>query len=567
MLSLLFNPPRRTFDPWVPVSGPNWYGGRSRTRAAVVVDEQLALTCSAIWCATRFICETIGGLPLTLDLRDPGHKGMEVPHRLNALIGLNGNPNPEGGATAFRVGRHVHQLNWGNAFAEIERETFNDPRAPVVALWPIHPSRVLPEIDSRKIKEGYHYQVRNNDGSAVLMKPHELLHIPGALAEDGRWGKGVLTYARETAGIALSQDRHQATQLGEGNMPKVVAFVPGLKDREARNSYRQEWREVHGHPDSADIALLPAGKDVRLERLNFSNVDTQFLAGRVFTIQEVARWYTLPPHVLAELSRGNHANIDRMAVDLVVHSLMPWAVNVEEEMALKLLTPEERKIYHFRHHWISLLKGDFASRMKAYEVGLRCGVLTHNLINRLEGWPEIGPAGDQHFVPVNWTTVERMYENPPDIAKQNKANPLATKRKQQPQEEEEPTEDKARAAAGSVLADTLSRMFTKESKAALRAANGSDFEGWLGDFYGKHQEILMAALQPACQVACALGIPLDAQAVAIQLSVESRSLLEHAYNHDTPEQFTARLATWPTERARATARNLLGRVDSCSTAP
>lgn len=586
MISALFGQPRRRAGVW----DDSWFvdsyaGGRYRTQAGVVVDEDLALTYAAVWCATRIITEGIANLPLHLDRIDPAHVPEAVDHRSNVLAGQW--PNPLMPSCVFRQGRTMHQVNWGNGFAEIEREQVGNPSSPVTSLWPIHPSRVRPVTDDDDLKRGYRYLVRNNDSSEIRLFPDEMLHIPGALSEDGVWGKGVISHARESVGFGIATERHGATQFGAGNLPKVALIADGLRDPDARRQFRNEWRDIHGHPDSAEIAIIP--KDGTLQQLNFSNEDSQFLGSRQHNTVVIAQWYKLPPYVLAHLLGAIKANVEQQSIELVIYGLMPWAILWEGELAQKLLTPEERTRFVFRHDFKGLLRGDFKSRMDAYRVGLECGALTHNMIARLEGYPELGPAGDQHFVPANWTTVERVYkgEPPPGAKPKGESNGkggASSSRKETgdepdrqllrvptgvsadadrpPLRERDDSRVHARAAealhaAQAVLADVVRRLSTKEANAALRAAKG-DFDQWLEEFYPRHEELLAEALAPVCLVLKAAGHDRDPAELATFLCAVSKRTLLGAYNSDTPTAFAERLGKWPAARAEEVVLGFLG---------
>jgi HK97 family phage portal protein len=409
MLDLLFGPPRRRLDESGWIGGSYWGTNRVKTRAGVEVDEALGLTYDAVWCATRLIAETAAQLPLILH-QSTGDSGSRVAddHPVHDLVRCR--PNPAMGAAVFHEGRTVHQVNWGNGFAEIEFDRRGDP----LALWPIHPWRVRPTLPSetdelgRPLLPDYPYKVRNNDGSWVAFKRSEILHFPGAISEDGIWGKGVIAHARESIGMGLSTERHGATYFGSGAQPRGIVTVPGLKDREARTNFRAEWKEIHGSPDSAEIAILPV--EGKFQPITINNEDSQFLETRKFNVATIARWYRLPLHMLMELQSATFNNVELFGSEFILYSMMTWLLKREEQCDLKLLTPEERAAgYFFRHDLTALLRGDTLARMQTYQVALTTGVYTLNDALRREHLPTIGPAGDKHFFAANnLATVEDL---------------------------------------------------------------------------------------------------------------------------------------------------------------
>jgi HK97 family phage portal protein len=413
MLNLLFGPPRKRAsddDGW----STGWSRGRVRTSAGAVVDEELALTYSAVWCATRAICETVAMLPLVTYRRSDGQNTEHAPdHYLYDLLKTCVNPTAAKpvGSMSFREGRTMHQVNWGNGFAEIEWDAF-DPakRSRVIGLHPIHPSRVRPIDTDRNGRaladQGFAYLVRNNDQSSVALRAHEMLHIPGVMAEDGVWGKGVIAYARESIGFGLATEKHGGSLFSSGAMPRGIVYGAGMKSAEARKLFRGEWKEIHGSPDSNEIAILPL--DAKFQQVTVSPEDSQFLQTRKHNVTEISRWYRVPPHKIMDLERATFSNIEEQAIEFVIDGILPWVRRWEEQINLKLLLPEERGQIFVEHVLAGLLRGNTQARMQSYQVALNNGIMTLNEVRRLENLNGIGPAGDKHYVPLNLTTAEAM---------------------------------------------------------------------------------------------------------------------------------------------------------------
>lgn len=413
MLDLLF-PSRRMSTG--PVMDADWLSvfegilGR-KTKSGIYVNEDVALNFSACWCATRVISETIAMLPLFLYEKQAGDsREFATSHNLYELV--RSAPNPEMGSMAWREGRICHQVLSGNAFSEIEWDNpIPERRKRVVAIWPIHPSRVDAVCETShpdEYKEGYRYYVRNDDGSAVLMRDDEVLHIPGAINEDGRWGRGVIQYARESIGSALATEQHVSVSFGPGSQPRAILSMPGMKDPNQRKQFRTEWKEVHGRADASDVGIIPTEATL-LNTTQFSNEDAQFLSTRQHNSTEIARWFRIPPHMLMDLTRSTYSNIETQSIEFVVYSLMPWVRRWEEQLNLKLLLPHERGRYYFEHQLAGLLRGDTKSRFEAYMVALQNGIMSVNECRRLENLNPV-PGGDKHFVQLNMTTLENAGE-------------------------------------------------------------------------------------------------------------------------------------------------------------
>lgn len=487
-----------------PRAGMEWLGG-SNTLAGVPVDENTAMNYAACWAATRWITASISHLPFNLYREKPGG-GKEIAwsHPVQRLIYAQ--PNRGQSAMMFRASMLQQQINAGNCYAEIERTNGGQ----VVALHPVHFSRVTVKDGD----DGYVYEVRNRKGGASTVDEADMFHVPSLISDDGIIGKGVVRAARESIGFGIGTERHGAAYFGNGARPSVLLEHPGKLSDTARTNLRSEWVETHGGPDkSGKPAVLQEGMKASI--LSISPEDSQFLQTRQHNVEEIARWYGVPPHKIQHLLRATFSNIEHSAIEAVTDSLIPYAKLWEQEVWRKLLTPREQEQYYAKHLFDALLRGDTLSRTEALSKQFQNGALTVNQWMEIEDRNPVGPDGDVHFVPLNMTTLERAVAGEPDpvttIDTSKQTTPVV--------DQEDTTEDStvgdateddstARAAVLDVFNEVVSRMVAMEADAAERAAKQpSSFLDKVEAFYGDHEERMFKALQKplACvQAVCGL---------------------------------------------------------------
>lgn len=369
-----------------------WYGKGpiQGTSAGVRVDEDTALNYSAVWAATRILAETLASLPRWVyEILPGGGKDTAPDHHLYHLLQVA--PNPEMDAFTWWERNVAHAVNWGNAFNEIERTHGGRP----LHLWPIHPSRVPPP---RRDKYGkLVYLVRNNTGTATRIPAHDMFHIVGVLSDDGLWGKGAVTQGRESIGMGLSTERYGATFFGNGARPGGVLEHPGRLSDVASKNLRESWNRVHQGPGAGhNIAVLQEG--MKYAAIDIPPEDAQFLQTRQHNITEIARWYRIPVHLLAELTRSTNNNIEAENLGFVIHSLRPWIVRIEHAVRRQLFLPGERRRYFLEFLLDALLRGDLATRTGALAQQFLNGELTLNEWRAIENRNPIGPAGDRHYL-------------------------------------------------------------------------------------------------------------------------------------------------------------------------
>ena len=546
-------PPRKQ------AANDNWNGGwlvsnRVRTNAGVVIDEELALCYSAVFLCTRIICESIASLPISfIEFDETGNRKYSGDMAGVAEL-ITYSPNSQMTSMPFREGRLAHQVNWGNGFAEIQKDGMGNP----VALWPIHPSRVRPAAST----SGFDYAIKNNDGSTTGLKRDDILHVCGTISDDGVWGRGIIQHAREAIGFGLGIERHGAAYFGSGAQPKGVVVTPGLKNREDRRQFRTEWKEIHASPDSTEVAILPVGSSY--SPITVSNQDNQFLESRQYNRNDIANWYRVPQYMIGE--KSHTTNVEAMGAEFIIYSLMPWVRRFEEQLNFKLVPRRFRQRYFFQHDFSALLKGDIQARMNAYRVAISTGVMTINQCRRMENMNDIGPDGDVNYLPANLVTAGWMAEhgsggsgtpgsdhtgapadNPLDHTP--KANRQDARRQMQRLEDDLP-ERKGEwlEAARMSLKDVLKRMMTKESQAMLRAARKPDFISVATEFYAKHESLMEEALTPACRVMDVAGVKKNPKLLAAELKAKAMRTLTESYGRDSREVFEATLTAWPMDR-------------------
>lgn len=305
--------------------------------------------------------------------------------------------NPEMSAMIGRETMQAHVLTWGNAYAEIQRNEAGQ----VVALWPIEPNRVQPyrETPTSPLR----YRVTGSNGRQVAMAAEDVFHLKG-LGYDGLQGYSVIAKARESIGAGLAAQQFTSDFYGNGvahsgyfQHPKTLGETAHTRLKESiQNTKRGGFRILE-----EGMTFAPGSMPLK---------DAEFLGTRKFDVTEVARWYNIPPHKLADLERATFSNIEHQAIDYVVSCLRRWLVRWEQEILRTLIPPLERRQQFAEHLVDGLLRGDVGSRYAAYAIGRQWGWLSANGIRELENMNPIGEEGDVFLVPTNMAPADRVDE-------------------------------------------------------------------------------------------------------------------------------------------------------------
>ena len=136
--------------------------------------------------------------------------------------------------------------------------------------------------------------------------------------------------------------------------------------------------------------------------------EAQFLETRKFQINEIARIFRVPPHMVGDLEKSSFSNIEQMSLEFVMYTLNPWIVRWEQALHQALLLPFEKGIYSFRFNVDGLLRGDYQSRMNGYAVARQNGWMSANDIRELENMNPIPDeeGGNLYLINGNLTKLK-----------------------------------------------------------------------------------------------------------------------------------------------------------------
>ena len=366
------------------------------TSAGKPVNEHTAMQMTAVYSCVRILSETLAGLPLHVyRYNDSGGKEKYLKHPLYKL--LHDEPNPEMTSFAFRETLMSHLLLWGNAYAQIIRNA----RGEVIALYPLMPNKMTVDRDS-KGRLFYLYSRTSDDAptlgddSQVYLAPSEVLHIPG-LGFDGLIGYSPIAMAKNAVGLAIATEEYGAKFFANGAAPGGVLEHPGtIKDPQ---KVKESWNAAYqGSKNAHRVAVLEEG--MKYQPIGISPEQAQFLETRKFQINEIARIFRVPPHMLADLEKSSFSNIEQQSLEFVKYTLDPWVVRWEQSMCRALLMESEKPIVFIKFNVDGLLRGDYVSRMSGYATARQNGWMSANDIRELENLDRI-PAefgGDLYLI-------------------------------------------------------------------------------------------------------------------------------------------------------------------------
>ena len=365
-------------------------GGSSAGKA---VTERSAMQMTAVYSCVRILAEAVAGLPLHFyKYESDGSKKKAIDSNLYHL--LHDEPNPEMSSFVFRETLMTHLLLWGNAYAQIIR----NGKGEIVALYPLMPNKMTVDRDENGILY-YSYQRSQEEGKeagTVILRTKDVLHIPG-LGFDGLVGYSPIAMAKNAIGLAIATEEYGAKFFANGAAPSGVLEHPGTIKDPAR--LRENWNSTFGgSANSGKVAVLEEG--MKYTPISISPEQAQFLETRKFQINEIARIFRVPPHMVGDLEKSSFSNIEQQSLEFVKYTLDPWIIRWEQSLNRTLLNQEEKKTYFFKFNVEGLLRGDYQSRMQGYATARQNGWMSANDIRELENLDKISAedGGDLYLI-------------------------------------------------------------------------------------------------------------------------------------------------------------------------
>lgn len=462
--------------------------------AGVFVNQERALTFTAVWAAARVIAETLAMLPWTYheELPSGGNRKL-IKDPLYRV--LKKQANPEMSAFTWKQVAVFHALMWGDSYSEIERNRMGD----VVALWPMLPDRTTPMRQGRALV----YEYNMGGAERVYLPADQVFHVRG-LSFDGLKGLDVLTFLARTAAIGIAMDTFQASFFGNGTHVSGGLFHQKQLSKEAADRLRAQFEALYRGPGNAfRMGVFEEG--LEWKSFQITPEAAEMIDAKKLTITDIARFFRLPPHKLADLERATFSNIEEQNQDFVTDTLQPWAVRFEQEADIKLVPPQYPNRYT-KFGFQSLLRGRQKERYDSYHVARGDGWINGDEIRALEEMPPMPDGqGKVYLVPVNMQPIEFAMK-PPEPKPAPGAPPApGADPEDDPPEDPKPAPDpkKPRSEIDPVLRDTWGRI-TRRAAARVEQLLANDYEAddfaiRIAKFTEQHEEYTRGAVLPSCQ--------------------------------------------------------------------
>lgn len=359
---------------------------RAKTAAGAEVSSDAALQVSTVYACVRVLAESLAQLPVDVYRRLPTGKTELVPdHPVGRLLSLK--PNVwQSGYEFLETQTGVCALR-GNSYAlKLGQGAVPD------GLIPLSPDRMrVEQIDRKEAGSAFRlrYRYRWPDHQEVIYTQDQVLHLRG-FGTDGVMGLSPMALARNAVEMAKGAERLGVRQFSSRPMLSGILSHPNTLTEDAAKRMAQSFRSAYsGEEGWHGVAVLEEG--MTWHQIGMTNADAEFLQTRKFQVTDIARWFRVPPHMVADLDRATFSNIEQMSIEFVTYTLMPW-IRRWESMLTRSLLVDDSMFVKIRPD--ALLRGTTEARYKAHGMAIKDGWKTRNEVrddedlNALEGLDE-----------------------------------------------------------------------------------------------------------------------------------------------------------------------------------
>ena len=362
----------------------------------ITVTKETAMKFTGVLAAVSLRSELLASFPKIIYKRTKEGREETYDDPLYKILAYQ--PNPFMNAFTFWELVNTHLDLWGNAYVYISKYGGG-----VSALTPVAPDKVVIIADNGKLI----YRV-SGTGDKVLDKDHNpdrFLHFKD-ISFNGIIGQSRISLAKDAIALGMSQEKFGKEFYDKGGHSKgVIEMTGNFNSDDARTAFIKSWN------DNANFGtgLIEGGGHYNAVSIPMG--DAEFIAARAFQIQDIARIFRVPPHLLADLTRATFSNIEHSDLQFVKYGLRPMVKRYEHELESKLLGDDlgQKSI---RFNLDAIMRGDTASR-SAYFAALKQNELySTNEIRKMNGDnPSKDPKADLLVNPATTSNKNTNDEN------------------------------------------------------------------------------------------------------------------------------------------------------------
>lgn len=357
------------------ITDPEGWREPTLSYAGEFVSEDSALALSAVWASVNLLSGTQATLPIMVyQTGADGRRKIARDHWAYRL--LHDSPNADQTAVDFWEYQGAAIELRGNAYA---RKVKIGER--VVSLDPVNPAL----MSARRNAAGEIRYSWSNDGRSYEVGQDEMLHIRGFCGSP-LGGVSTLTYARNVLGLAKATDKAAGKMFTNGARPSGVLTFQNFLTPEQRQVAEERMANKFLAAENTGRPMILEG-GTKWEQISISPEDAQMLESRKFSVEEICRWFGVPPFMVGHTEKSTSwgTGLEQQVLGFVKFTLRRRLKRIEQALEKQLLTAADRAAGDtIEFNLEGLLRGDSAARAAFYQTMTQIGAYTINEVRALE---------------------------------------------------------------------------------------------------------------------------------------------------------------------------------------
>jgi HK97 family phage portal protein len=342
-------------------------------QSGTVVNPETVFKVNAIFSAVSLISDTISTLPVDSYIRRDGARFAFRPRPAWVQ-----QPDIDTTKEAFYGSLIVSMLLDGNGFVRV----FRDGAGRAINMTVLNPAKV--EIRKNKVGEVVYIY----EGESKPLTKNEMIHIPDVVRPGETRGISRVTALKDNFGLAIALESYAARFFGQGASTQGIIEFPGNLTPEQAKQLVDGFDARHkGFRKSHKTGVLSGG--AKYVNTSVENDKAQFIDSRRMAVEDVARAFNIPPHLLGLPGTNTYSSVEQNNIAFVTHTLRPIVQKLESAFTPLMANEPGGSTAFIKFTLDGLLRGDANSRFTAYSTGLQAGYLTINDIRRLEDLPPV----------------------------------------------------------------------------------------------------------------------------------------------------------------------------------
>ena len=373
-----------------------WFGSSTATGKSVTVDS--ALQISTVWACVRLLSETVSTLPLKVYRKLPdGSRVIASDHPLHDVLCARPNSEMTPGRFVLMIVASIAVR--GNAYVEKKRLG-----GKLVSLIPLLPQAVAVRRNDAGALE---YEIADSKGGKRKLSADDVMHIRG-FGLDGVCGLLPVAVGREVLGASTAANEAAARLFAQGMQASGVLTVEsGFLKENQREQIRDSLAKFSQSSNAGKLMVLEAG--MKYQGIAMNPEDAQMLETRAFNVEEICRWFKVPPFMVGHMDKASSwaSSVEAQNLHFLTNTLRPILDNIEQEIIRCLIPAHERGTIYAEFGVEGLLRADSAGRAAYYNTLLQNGVFNRNEVRALENRAPI-PGGEIYTVQANLTPIDQL---------------------------------------------------------------------------------------------------------------------------------------------------------------